>query len=113
MELLLYLLECWILRIFCSTRRAPAFWPAGGAGARNRAFHKNLRPLTSFRPHRHKMPNYQKTANALFKSEPVAARPDSATGSMRLVTRRGVPVMYATTPRRPVSGREGANCADY
>ena len=59
------------------------------------------------------MPNYQKTANALFKSEPVAARPDSATGSMRLVTRRGVPVMYAATPRRPVSGREGANCADY
>ena len=47
------------------------------------------------------MPNYQKTANALFKPEAAASRPDSSTGSMRLVTRRGVPVMCATTPRRP------------
>ena len=47
------------------------------------------------------MPNYQKTANALFKPEAAASRPDSSTGSMRLVTRRGVPVMCTTTSRRP------------
>lgn len=52
------------------------------------------------------MPNYQKTANALFKPETARSRPDSATSSMRLVTRRGVPVMCATIPRKPVFDAE-------